>query len=242
MDIYRYLKRFFDLLFSGIGLLLLAPLFLVVAIIIACDSKGPVFFVHQRMGRDGVPFNIYKFRTMVQEAPKDMATSQFHKAEDFITRPGKWLRRLSIDELPQLINVFKGDMSLIGPRPVVLTEKNLIRIRHELGADRVLPGLSGWAQVHGRDDVDYRAKAKLDAYYAQHIGFVIDLKIFFMTIWYVLTGKGIREGSSGDDSAAVTAPLMSAPETEETEETEDQDRQPVQRRMQPVLETNDPKH
>lgn len=191
-------KRLFDLIVSVIALIILCIPFLLIAILIKIDSRGPVFFKQQRMGINSVPFNIYKFRSMYMEAPHNRATAKLDHAEDQITRVGKILRKTSIDELPQFINVFKGEMSVIGPRPVILAEKELIEMRQSNGADRVLPGLTGLAQVHGRDHVSNLKKAGYDGAYAVAVSFRTDLKITLRTIWYVMLRIGIREGKNDD--------------------------------------------
>lgn len=187
-------KRLFDLIVSVIALIILCIPFLLIAILIKIDSRGPVFFRQQRMGINSVPFNIYKFRSMYMEAPHNRATAKLDHAEDQITRVGKILRKTSIDELPQFINVFKGEMSVIGPRPVILAEKELIEMRRSNGADQVLPGLTGLAQVHGRDHVSNLKKANYDGIYAVSLSFRTDIKITLRTIWYVLLHVGVHEG------------------------------------------------
>jgi O-antigen biosynthesis protein WbqP len=190
----RVIKRKFDLFFSAIAIIILFIPFLIVAMLIKCDSKGPVFFRQQRMGKDSVPFKIYKFRSMYQGAPHNQATAELENADDQITRVGRLLRKTSIDELPQFINVFRGEMSIIGPRPVILAEKELIEMRQSNGADRVLPGLTGLAQVHGRDHVPNLKKANYDGIYAAALSFRTDVKICLRTIWYVLLHVEIHEG------------------------------------------------
>lgn len=190
----HFIKRLFDIIVSAVALVILAIPFAVVAIFIKLDSKGPAFFRQQRMGKDGKQFQIYKFRTMRQDAPHNTATADLDNAKDKITRVGGVCRKTSIDELPQFINVLKGDMSIIGPRPVVLTETELIEMRHENGADRVLPGLTGLAQVNGRDSLSNMQKATYDAYYAQRVSFMTDFRTVIKTIWYVLLHVGIHEG------------------------------------------------
>lgn len=191
-------KRLFDLIVSVIALIILCIPFLLIAILIKIDSRGPAFFRQQRMGINSVPFSIYKFRSMYMEAPHNRATAKLDHADDQITRVGKFLRKTSIDELPQFINVFKGEMSVIGPRPVILAEKELIEMRQSNGADRVLPGLTGLAQVHGRDHVSNLKKAGYDGVYAVSVSFRTDLKITLRTIWYVMLRIGIREGKNDD--------------------------------------------
>ncbi|KIS04343.1 sugar transferase [Paucilactobacillus wasatchensis] len=189
-----FVKRFFDIVVSTVALIVLAIPFLVIAAIIRLDSHGPVFFRQQRTGLNGDVFRIYKFRTMKEKAPHEMATSELCNAEDQITHVGAFLRKTSIDELPQLINVFVGQMSIIGPRPVILSETELIEMRHKNGADRVLPGLTGLAQVHGRDEVSNFKKASYDGVYALKVSARTDTKITLRTVWYVLLHIGIREG------------------------------------------------
>lgn len=196
----HFIKRLFDIIVSAVALVILAIPFAVVAIFIKLDSKGPAFFRQQRMGKDGKPFLIYKFRTMRQDAPHNTATAELDNAKDKITRVGGVCRKTSIDELPQFINVLKGDMSIIGPRPVVLTETELIEMRHENGADKVLPGLTGLAQVNGRDSLSNLQKATYDAYYAQRVTFMNDLRTVVKTVWYVLLHVGIHEGKQNGNA------------------------------------------
>lgn len=190
----RVIKRELDLVLSVIAIIILFIPFLIVAVLIKCDSKGPVFFKQKRMGKDSVPFKIYKFRSMYQEAPHNRATAELENADNQITHVGRILRKTSIDELPQFINVFRGEMSIIGPRPVILAEKELIEMRQSNGADKVLPGLTGLAQVHGRDHVPNLQKANYDGIYAAALSFKTDFKITLRTIWYVLLHVGIHEG------------------------------------------------
>ena len=199
----RVVKRELDLVLSTIAIIILFIPFLIVAVLIKCDSKGPVFFKQQRMGKNSVPFKIYKFRSMYQEAPHNRATAELENADDQITRIGRVLRKTSIDELPQFINVFKGEMSIIGPRPVILTEEELIKMRQSNGADRVLPGLTGLAQVHGRDHVSNLQKANYDGMYAAVLSCKTDFKITIRTIWYVLLHVGIHEGKHADNYKEV---------------------------------------
>lgn len=190
----HFIKRFLDILGAIIALAILAVPFVFIAILIRVDSTGPAFFRQQRMGKDGKPFRIYKFRTMDQRAPHDLATAKLDNANKQITRVGRLLRKTSIDELPQFINVLKGDMSMIGPRPVVLTETELIEMRHNNGAEGALPGITGLAQVNGRDRLSNLSKANYDGIYVSSISFLIDFKIMVKTFWYVALRLGIREG------------------------------------------------
>lgn len=188
--LYRFVKRSFDIVFSLTALLVLSPLFLLVAAAVKLDSRGPVFFSHERMGKDGKPFRCYKFRSMLITAPREMSKASFTDREAYLTRVGRVLRRLSIDELPQLFCCLIGTMSLIGPRPVVLTEKELITLRRALGVYTVRPGLTGYAQVCARDEVSDRNKAILDALYVKKASGWLDTCIFFQTISCVLTRRG----------------------------------------------------
>ncbi|MGN8667043.1 sugar transferase [Lacticaseibacillus paracasei] len=190
----HFIKRILDILGAIIALLILAIPFIIIAILIRMDSTGPAFFRQQRMGKDGKPFRIYKFRTMDQEAPHDLATAKLDNANKQITRVGRLLRKTSIDELPQFINVLKGDMSMVGPRPVVLTETELIEMRHKNGAESALPGITGLAQVNGRDRLSNLSKSNYDGIYVSSISFFIDSKIMVKTFWYVALRLGIREG------------------------------------------------
>ncbi len=187
---YRFVKRSFDIVISFTALILLSPLFVVVAVAVKIDSRGPVFFTHLRMGRNGKPFKCYKFRSMLVDAPRDLAKEEFSDRERYLTRVGRVLRRLSLDELPQLFCCLLGTMSLIGPRPVVLTETELIEARRALGAYAVRPGLSGYAQVRGRDDVCGRNKAILDALYVKNASSWLDFKLLVLTVGCVLSRRG----------------------------------------------------
>ena len=188
-----YIKRSIDFIISLFLLLVLWPLFLILAIWIKADSSGPIFFRQERMGKNGQPFKIYKSRTMYINAPQ-LATASFENPEKYITKAGKLLRKSSLDELPQLINVFKGEMSIIGPRPLILKEKKVLSLRHENGAETILPGITGLAQVRGRDLVTDEQKAAYDGEYAANLTIVEDLKICFKTFFDVLGHRGIHEG------------------------------------------------
>ena len=189
-------KRLFDILLSAAMLLVLSPVLLVIAVAVAVDTKASPLFVQTRMGRNNVPFSMYKFRTMSPNAPANVATYKLQNANRYISRLGSLLRRTSVDELPQQWNILKGDMSYIGPRPVVLTEKLLLELRARNGANTVRPGLTGWAQVNGRDDVAIMEKAMLDAYYVQRFSLSVDLRILFRTVHCVLFAKGVTEGAN----------------------------------------------
>lgn len=193
---YRdFLKRAFDILFSLIALIILAIPMFVIALLIKIDSpKERVLFKQVRVGKNNVPFTIFKFRSMSEDAPHQMATENFKNPEIYITRIGKVIRRTSLDELPQFINVLKGDMSLIGPRPLIPSEKKVLAMRNEYGASQLLPGITGLAQVHGRDEVTDENKAAFDGKYALNVSFFLDLSIFCKTIFDVIHSRGIHEG------------------------------------------------
>lgn len=190
-----YGKRIIDITVATIALVLLAIPMLIISLIIKLTSAGPVLFRQERYGKNKRPFTVYKFRSMSAEAPADQATNSFTNADSFITPVGKIMRKLSIDELPQLFNVLRGDMSIIGPRPVILAETALIELREKYGANSVRPGVTGWAQVNGRDELSDKKKAAMDGEYIQKMGLVTDIKILFKTALVVLSMAGQREGS-----------------------------------------------
>lgn len=187
---YRFVKRAFDIVASGIMLLVALPLFAVIAIAIKCDSKGPVIFKQLRVGKNGKPFNCLKFRSMSIETPHDCATSLLKDAQRYYTKVGKFLRKTSLDELPQLWCVFVGKMSFIGYRPLILNEENCNNMRARLGVFSMRPGISGYAQVHGRDNVYYKNKAILDAIYVKNASLWLDIKLCFQTVAVVLKRDG----------------------------------------------------
>ncbi len=187
---YRFIKRAFDMVASLIALILLSPVMLACVIAIKCNSKGPAVFCQQRVGRNGKPFKFYKFRSMYITAPKECATSLLNHPEQHITKVGAFLRKTSLDELPQLWCVFVGSMSFIGYRPLVLTEKKCNDMRRSLNVFSMRPGISGYAQVHGRDDVHYKDKAILDAEYVKNASAWLDIKIFFQTALIVFRADG----------------------------------------------------
>jgi len=197
MKIYPYIKRIIDFVISFVAMLILWPVFLLIAIIIKLDSKGPVLFKQKRVGKDKHYFYILKFRTMRTDTPKDMPTHMLKDPEVFITRIGKILRKTSLDELPQIINILKGEMSIIGPRPALWNQYDLIEERDKYGANDVYPGLTGWAQINGRDELPIEVKAQLDGEYVQKMGFWMDVKCFFGTIVSVLKSDGVVEGGTG---------------------------------------------
>lgn len=193
--IYMFFKRLLDILLSFIALIILLPFFLIFAIIIKIESKGPVFFKQKRIGKNKRQFTILKFRTMRSDTPKDMPTHMLKNAESYITKFGNFMRKTSIDELPQIINILKGDMSIIGPRPALWNQDDLIAQRDEFNANSIRPGLTGWAQVNGRDELPIQQKAALDGEYIEKISFLFDIKIFFKTIINVFKHEGIVEGA-----------------------------------------------
>lgn len=194
---YKYLKRPLDFLISLIALVILCPIFLIIAVWIKLNSKGPVFFRQKRIGKNKELFEIYKFRSMRTDTPSDMPTHLLNDPEAFITKSGKFLRKTSLDELPQLINIVKGEMAIIGPRPALWNQYDLIEERDKYGVNDVRPGLTGWAQINGRDELEIPIKAKLDGDYVQNISFFFDLKCFFGTISSVLRSDGVVEGGTG---------------------------------------------
>ena len=187
---YRFFKRAFDIASSLIALILLSPVFLIIAIAIKCDSKGDIIFKQDRMGKDGKVFTCYKFRSMKTDTPRDTATSLLTNPGQYLTRVGRVLRKLSLDELPQLWCVLIGTMSVIGYRPLVLTEAKCNEMRRRLGVFEMRPGISGYAQVQGRDDVYYKNKAILDAEYVKNASLGFDIKILFKTVAVVLKREG----------------------------------------------------
>ena len=187
---YLVIKRVVDFTVACIILLVLALPMLIIAALIKIGSSGPALFKQQRMGLGGKPFTIYKFRTMKQDAPPEMATLEFKDSSDYITRIGGFLRRTSIDELPQLLNIIKGDMSFVGYRPVCLTEENLNNLRMEYGVFALRPGITGLAQVKGRDTLRSPEKALLDKQYVEECSAKLDLWCCWQTVWTVISGKG----------------------------------------------------
>ena len=190
----RFGKRALDLLLSGLGLIVLSPLFLIISIAIKAEDPGPVFFRQKRVGIHKTYFNIVKFRSMRQDTPHDMPTHLLNDPQRWITKTGRFLRKTSLDELPQIAQIFTGKMSVIGPRPALWNQYDLIAQRDQYGANDITPGLTGWAQVNGRDELEIEEKARLDGEYAQNISFGMDMKIFWMTVKNVLQGSGVVEG------------------------------------------------
>ena len=193
----RYIKRAVDLVLSLLILVLFSWLFLLLIVAIKLDSKGPVLFRQKRVGVNKDTFEILKFRTMLIDTPRDMPTHLLANPEQYITRVGKFLRKTSLDELPQLWNIFVGQMSFVGPRPALWNQFDLIEARDAFGANDLRPGLTGWAQINGRDELEIEVKAALDGEYTRKLSFGFDVKCFFGTFTAVLFSKGVVEGGTG---------------------------------------------
>jgi O-antigen biosynthesis protein WbqP len=190
----KFGKRAIDLLLSAVGLVLLSPIYLIITLAIKLEDPGPVFFKQKRVGVHKSYFNIVKFRSMRQDTPHDMPTHMLENPDRWITKTGKFIRKTSLDELPQIAQIFTGKMSIVGPRPALWNQFDLIQERDKYGANDVVPGLTGWAQVNGRDELEIEEKARLDGEYAKNLSFKLDLKIFFMTVGNVFKGSGVVEG------------------------------------------------
>jgi O-antigen biosynthesis protein WbqP len=194
---YIYIKRFSDFVIAFIGTVVLFPLFLLLILAIKLDSKGPILFVQKRIGKNKKYFNILKFRTMSIDTPKDTPTHLLENPEQYITKVGKFLRKTSLDELPQIWNILIGDMSIIGPRPALWNQYDLIEERDIYGANDIMPGLTGWAQINGRDELLIPDKAKFDGEYVKKMSFVFDCKCFIGTIISIIKRDGVVEGGTG---------------------------------------------
>lgn len=192
--IYSFIKRIMDLIISTLGLIILIPIFILLIIWIKLDSPGPILFKQRRIGIYKSEFEILKFRTMRIDTPKDTPTHLLSNPDQYITKAGKFLRKTSLDELPQIINIIKGEMSIIGPRPALWNQFDLIEERDKYRANDILPGLTGWAQINGRDELPIDIKANLDGEYVKKMSLIFDIKCFFMTIFKVLKKDGIVEG------------------------------------------------
>lgn len=190
-------KRAIDIILSACGIVVLLPVFLIVSLAIVIDDPGPVFFRQKRVGNHKSHFMILKFRTMKMCTPHDVPTHQLQNPEQYITRVGRFLRKTSLDELPQIFQIFTGKMAIIGPRPALWNQFDLIAERDKYGANDVRPGLTGWAQINGRDELEIDVKAKLDGEYVQNLSFLFDLRCFFGTIVSVLKHDGVVEGGTG---------------------------------------------
>ncbi|QLE78841.1 sugar transferase [Francisella sp. Scap27] len=194
---YVFFKRFLDIVLSLVGSILLLPIFILVILFIKLDSRGPIFFKQKRYGINKSFFYIYKFRTMYIDTPKDMPTHLLEDPTKCITKVGAFLRKTSLDELPQIINILKGDMSIVGPRPALWNQEDLIAERDKYNANDVPVGLTGWAQINGRDELPIPDKAKLDGDYVKNKSTWLDMKCIFLTAFSVFAKKGVVEGGTG---------------------------------------------
>ena len=194
---YQAFKRFLDFILSLLAFCVLSPLLAAVAVAVKLDSKGSVFFRQKRVGKDKTHFEMLKFRTMRTDTPKDMPTHLLENPDAFITKVGAFLRKTSLDELPQLINILKGEMAIVGPRPALWNQFDLIEEREKYGANSIRPGLTGWAQVNGRDELEIPVKAKFDGEYVRKMSFLFDLKCILKTVLGVLREDGVVEGGTG---------------------------------------------
>ncbi len=194
----RYIKILLDSCLSLMGIIILSPLLMFLAVVIKLTSPGPILFKQKRIGKDNKQFFIYKFRTMLIDTPKDMPTHLLENPDQYITKVGKFMRKTSLDELPQLFNILKGEMAVIGPRPSLPNQYDLNKLRDENGASTVKPGLTGLAQINGRDELGIDAKASLDGEYVNNMSFLLDFKCFVGTIASVLKHEGVVEGGTGE--------------------------------------------
>ncbi len=190
----KFLKRLFDFISAIILAIIISPLLLLLILIIKIDSKGPVFFKQNRIGKNKNTFKILKFRTMRIDTPKDMPTHMLKDPDKYITRVGKFLRKTSLDELPQLFNIIAGHMAVVGPRPALWNQYDLIAERDKYHANSIRPGLTGWAQVNGRDELEIEVKARYDGEYVERMSFLFDLKCIFVTVFKVAKSDGVVEG------------------------------------------------
>ena len=197
--VYFFIKRIIDVVLSLIAIIILFIPCVIISICIKASSKGPVFFKQKRVGKNKKYFMIYKFRTMRADTPKDMPTHMLNNPDLYITKVGRILRKTSLDELPQIINIIKGDMSIVGPRPALWNQDDLIAERDKYHANDIRPGLTGLAQISGRDELEIPVKAKLDGEYTKNISFWLDVKIFFKTIIKVFESDGVVEGAKKDE-------------------------------------------
>ena len=191
---YGVLKRFFDIILSLVAIIVFSWLLIIIAIAIVVEDKGNILFKQKRIGKNKKEFYIYKFRTMKVSTPKDVPTHLLDNPDSYITKIGGFLRKTSLDELPQLFNILKGDMSIVGPRPALWNQFDLIDLRDKNGSNSVRPGLTGWAQVNGRDELPIDVKAGFDGEYIKKMSIVFNIKIILMTVVSVFTSKGVREG------------------------------------------------
>lgn len=198
------MKRLLDFAFALLALIVLSPLLVALALAVKMDSRGPVIFKQKRVGLRGRHFEMYKFRTMSDDAPHDVPTHLLAAAHSHVTRVGRVLRKLSLDELPQLVNILKGNMSFVGPRPALWNQEDLIAERAKYGANDVRPGLTGWAQINGRDELSVEEKARLDGYYVANLGLLLDIRCVIGTLLPVIKGSGVVDGSGLSSDEAST--------------------------------------
>ncbi|HEL2298737.1 TPA: sugar transferase [Streptococcus suis] len=194
---YPICKRILAIIISGSAIVILSPILLLIALAIKLDSRGPVLFKQKRVGKNKKHFMIYKFRSMYVDAPSDMPTHLLKDPTAMITKVGAFLRKTSLDELPQLFNIFKGEMAIVGPRPALWNQYDLIEERDKYRANDIRPGLTGWAQINGRDELEIDEKSKLDGYYVENMGLLLDIKCFFGTFISVAKSEGVVEGGMG---------------------------------------------
>lgn len=206
---YLFLKRIIDVVMALIGLIILSPVILILITAIKLDSKGPILFRQKRIGLHKSHFYILKFRTMKINTPKDTPTHLLENPEQYITKVGAFLRKTSLDELPQIVNILMGAMSIIGPRPALWNQYDLIAERDKYGANDIRPGLTGWAQINGRDELPMDVKARLDGEYLDKVSFFFDVKVFLMTIRSVLKSDGVQEGAVRTEPASNSKGVLS---------------------------------
>jgi O-antigen biosynthesis protein WbqP len=218
--VYLLIKRLIDIILSFLALIVLSPLFLILVIMIKIDSKGPVLFKQRRIGLHKTYFNILKFRTMRVDTPKDTPTHLLTNPDQWITRVGRFLRKTSLDELPQIWNIFIGQMSIIGPRPALWNQSDLIDERDKYGANDIRPGLTGWAQINGRDELLIPVKAKYDGEYVKKMSFLFDCKCFLGTIKSILQHEGLVEGGTGALKIRALDTAAAKESTERKDESE----------------------
>lgn len=198
---YRvFCKSIFDRVIAFVLLIFILPIYFIIALCIKIESKGPIIFKQKRVGKNKKYFYIFKFRTMRVDTPSDMPTHLLENPEQFITKIGKFMRKTSLDELPQLFNIIKGDMSFVGPRPALWNQYELIEERDKYGVNDIMPGLTGWAQINGRDELPIDVKAKLDGEYVKKLAFLFDIKVFVLTFFKVIKSDGVVEGNIDSNS------------------------------------------
>ena len=194
----HFFKRLIDIVLSGVGIIVLIPFWIIIGLCIVISDPGPIFFSQRRVGKNKKLFPILKYRTMKVDTPHDVPTHLLQNPEQYITKIGAFLRKTSLDELPQIFNIFVGQMSIIGPQPALWNQTDLIEERDKYGANDIRPGLTGWAQINGRDELEIPVKAKLDGEYVQNLGFFFDCRCFLWTIFSVLMREGVVEGGTGE--------------------------------------------